>query len=80
MISAGGGYAVAQEPDETSRQTTIVVEETLYEWWLLRWTDNILVCQIFIDREGPPNAEEVIDECGADVYEEWVIIPRIPNI
>lgn len=75
LTAAGGSDAVAQESDEIKRQTTIVTEETLYEWWLLRWTDNILVCQIFVDREGPPTPEEVIDECGLDIYQQWFKTP-----
>ena len=75
LTATGGGYAVAQETDEATRQTTVVTEEILYEWWLLRWTDNILVCQIFVDHEGPPFAEEVIKDCGADIYQQWLKTP-----
>jgi len=60
LTATGGGYAVAQESDESSRQTKVVTEEILYEWWLNRWTDSILVCQIIVDHEGPPSPEEVI--------------------
>jgi hypothetical protein len=75
LTATGGEYAVAQESDESTRQTTVIVEETLFEWWLLRWTDNILVCQIFVDHEGPPTAEEVVRDCGQDVYEQWLKTP-----
>jgi hypothetical protein len=72
LTATGGGNAIAQESSETTRQTTVVAEETLYEWWLNRWTDNLLVCQIFVDHEGPPNPEEVVRDCGQDVYEQWL--------
>jgi len=75
LTATGGGYAVAQESDDLSRQTEIVTEERLYKWWLSRWTDNILVCQISVDHEGPPNSEEVIKECGADIYGQWLKTP-----
>jgi hypothetical protein len=75
LTATGGGQATAQESDEVSRQTTIVTEKTLYEWWLNRWTDNLVVCQIFIDHEGMPTADEVIDECGEEVYREWLNTP-----
>lgn len=75
LTSTGGSYVHAQETDEPTRQSTVLTEETLYEWWLIRWTDNILVCQIFVDHEGTPSAEEVIKECGTDVYEEWFDTP-----
>ena len=75
LTATGGGYAVAQESDDPNRQTEIVTEEVLFEWWLNRWTDNILVCQIIIDHEGPPSAEEVMKQCGADIYQQWLKTP-----
>lgn len=75
LTATGGGYAVAQESDDLSRRTEIVTEENLYQWWLSRWTDNILVCQISVDHEGPPTPEEVIKECGADIYAQWLKTP-----
>jgi hypothetical protein len=75
LTATGGRHAGAQESEEAVRQTTIVVEKTLYEWWLSRWTDNLLVCQIFADHEGPPTAEEVIRDCGIEVYEQWLKTP-----
>jgi len=75
LTATGGQHATAQESEESTRQTTIVTEKTLYEWWLSRWTDNIMVCQIFVNHEGPPNAEEVIRDCGIETYEQWLKTP-----
>lgn len=75
LTATGGSYAAAQGAEELTRQTTIVTETTLYEWWLNRWTDNILVCQIFADHEGPPNVDEVIRDCGIEIYEQWLKTP-----
>jgi hypothetical protein len=75
LTATGGVSAVAQESEESIRQTTIITETTLYEWWLNRWTDNILVCQIFVDHEGPPTADEVIRDCGVDIYQQWLKTP-----
>ena len=75
LTATRGGYAVAQESDDLSRQTEIVTEERLYKWWLSRWTDNLLVCQISVEHEGPPTPEEVIQECGSDVYKAWLDTP-----
>ncbi len=75
LSATGGGDAVAQEAEELTRQTTLITEETLYEWWLNRWTDNLLVCQIFVNHEGPPTPEEVVEECGTDIYQQWLETP-----
>lgn len=75
LTATGGGSVAAQGSEELIRQTTIVTETTLYEWWLNRWTDNILVCQIFADHQGPPTADDVIRDCGIEVYEQWLNTP-----
>jgi hypothetical protein len=75
LTATGGGTVRAQESEEITRQTTVVSEETQYDWWLNRWTDNILVCQVFADHEGTPTAEEVIRDCGIEVFEQWINTP-----
>jgi hypothetical protein len=68
-----GIVRAAEEPDgETGRKATIVVSYTRYEWWLLRWSDNSLQCQVYIDHEGWPSADEVLTDCGGTVYSQWV--------
>jgi hypothetical protein len=65
-------YATAEGSD---RQTTIVVSYTEYEWWLTRWTDNAILCQISIDHEGLPTDEEVLQNCGQELLTEWQTTP-----
>jgi hypothetical protein len=61
--AAGGG---------SHRQAEISVSYTEYEWWLLRWSDNDMVCQVFADHEGLPEGKEVLEYCGNDHYTEWL--------
>lgn len=75
LTATGGGNASAQSSEETIRQATITTETNLYEWWLNRWTDNILVCQVFADHEGPLTAEDVLRDCGVDIFEQWFNTP-----
>jgi hypothetical protein len=49
-----GKPATAQETEPPVRQTTIQVGGTEHEWWVIRWTDNLTACQLFIDHEGLP--------------------------
>src|SRR3970282_52185 len=75
-----GQSAIAQEDEEPEeRQTTIVVAFTEYEWWLIRWTDNLTVCQLFVDHPGVPTPEEVLKDCDQDVYEQWLVTPPCKN-
>lgn len=58
-----------------SRQTTIQISYTDYEWWLLKWSNSDIVCRIHIDHEGLPTQDEVYDQCGLDVYQAWASTP-----
>lgn len=67
-----GEYAIAQSPD---RETTITVPYTEYEWWLIRFTDGAIVCAMLVDHEGLPATDEVLRNCGEEVYTQWVNTP-----
>lgn len=65
--------ADAAEGEETSlRQTSIVINVTNYEWWLLRWTNSQIVCRVFIDHEGLPTPNDIYYDCSDSVYDAWV--------
>ncbi len=72
FISAGKVNAADNPTEEVVRQATIVVAYTRYEWWLLSWSDNQIICQVFIDHEGWPTTEEVRDDCGGKIYTQWL--------
>jgi hypothetical protein len=58
--------------EQIKRQATIVVSYTRYEWWLLQWSDNKLLCHVYVDHEGWPTAEDVLTDCGGTVYSQWI--------
>ncbi len=64
-----------KETEPPVRQTEIIVDFTSYEWWLIRWTDNLTVCQLFIEHEGPPTGEDVLSQCGQAIYDTWRTTP-----
>jgi hypothetical protein len=65
-------YAADQTGGGNIRQATIVVTYTRYEWWLLRWSDNQLLCHVYIDHEGLPTANEILTDCGGNIYTQWI--------
>lgn len=67
-----GHRAAAQSP---ARQTTVIVPYTDYEWWLIRWADNAILCVVHVDHEGLPTIKEVSASCGADLADEWWSTP-----
>lgn len=69
--------ALAQD---STRQTKITVKYTEYEWWLMRWSDNQILCQVFIDHEGLPTVEDVYQSCGDEIGDMWYNTPPCNNI
>lgn len=66
---------LAQSPD---RLTTITVPYTEYEWWVILYTDNTILCQVLADHEGVPTGDEVLRYCGEDIYTQWSNTPACP--
>ena len=64
--------ATAQTEEPTSRQITITVSYTEYEWWLIQWADNQILCRIIVDHAGLPTPDEVLKACGQVYYEVWI--------
>ncbi len=55
-----------------ARKAVITVSFTTYEWWLLTWSSSQVVCQVYIEHEGWPVAEEVQYYCGDQVLNDWL--------
>ena len=72
ILGTGGVHAAESTNEEIIRQATINVSYTRYEWWLLRWSDNQIICHVYIDHEGWPTTDEVLDDCGTAIYNQWI--------
>jgi hypothetical protein len=55
----------------SGRTINIEVSYTAYEWWLVGWEDDKLVCTVYIDHENQPTANDIYVNCGEDIYESW---------
>jgi hypothetical protein len=53
------------------RKAKITVAYTTYEWWLLTWSQSQLVCQVYIEHEGMPDASEIEYYCGTRIQKDW---------
>ena len=58
-----------------NRKTIIQVDAIEYYWWLVYWSDNTVVCAITIDHEGKPTNTDVLNDCGAAIYDKWLHTP-----
>jgi len=54
------------------RETTLTVQYTASEWWLVRYAGNEIVCRFTVDHEGQPTSAEVKESCGDAFHKEWL--------
>lgn len=62
------------------RQASITLPYVKYEWWLMYWADNRIICQMFTDHEGWPTGQEIYNSCGPSVHSEWLRTPPCPQL
>ncbi len=62
------------------RQASIVVSYVNYEWWLMHWADNQIICDMNIDHDGWPTSDEILASCGSSVHDEWQRTPPCPQL
>jgi hypothetical protein len=74
-LSAAPAAAETPPPSGPDRVAVVIVDYISREWWLARWKDNKVLCQIFTDHEGLPTGGEVYQACGEDIYETWSATP-----
>lgn len=64
--------ARAQESTATSKRITdIQVTTIVYDWWLVYWSNNQVACEVSVEHEGVPTPQEVNDQCGKTIYNQW---------
>jgi len=60
-------------PSGPDRVAVVVVDYTSYEWWLVRWQDDQVLCQIFTDHEGLPTGSDIYKACSETLYDKWSV-------
>jgi len=58
-------------PESPDRHVTINVTYNAFDWWLVRASDNSTVCELTIELDGLPSADDIAAICPADVYTAW---------
>jgi hypothetical protein len=61
----------SDDPPGPDRYATLITDYTIYYWWMARFVDGSLVCEITIDHEGEPTLDDVYVDCGEKISEFW---------
>jgi hypothetical protein len=72
MLAGTVWWSIPGAAGNPVRQTKILVPYTRYEWWMIAWETNEILCQIFIDHEGLPTPDEAAESCGQEYANIWV--------
>ncbi|MEN4011696.1 MAG: hypothetical protein ROW48_06650 [Bellilinea sp.] len=68
-------FAEQPTPEAPKRLTSLKVNYTQHEWWLVRWKNNEITCRFLVEHEGLPIADEIRVWCGNTLYNEWLATP-----
>lgn len=75
LLSVLDGFLRRVSAQAPVRSQTMLVSYTAYEWWLISWDHNVVVCQVFVDHEGLPDINDVTNECGEEIATAWWLTP-----
>jgi len=67
-----GSAAPSQAPPGPDRYAVTTVDYTKYFWWMIRWGETDVECEIEVDHEGMPTPGDVYVDCGETIYDKWV--------
>ena len=59
-------------PEPSFRRTSLIIDVDFYTWWLIRWKNNSIACEIVIDHPEFPTGDEILKACGEDILEDWL--------
>lgn len=71
--------AANDEPQPSNRSDKTKILLTQYEWWMIYWSDNSVVCDFFIDHEGNPTDDEIRYRCSEYLLQTWKQTPDCVN-
>ena len=70
--SSRGVAAPSYAPPGPDRFSVTTVDYFKYFWWMIRWGETEVECNIEVDHEGLPTPGDIYVDCGQDIYDKWV--------
>lgn len=59
-------------PPGPDRYSIIIVDYTISTWWMARFDDSSIVCEITIEHDGQPTLDDLYTDCGKKITDEWI--------
>ena len=58
-------------PSGPNRFQAVLLDITEYEWWMVPWGDENVVCAFYTDHEGLPDREDIKIGCGKEIKNQF---------
>ncbi len=71
--------ALASETDPPRGVENTTVTALANHWQLLRWSNDELVCELYLRHDRWPDYSDVVSSCDAAVWAEWSSTPTCSN-
>ncbi len=59
-------------PSDPGRHQVLTVATAVHVWWVTEWKDNQVVCDVYVDHDGLPTRDEILQACGSETYDRWM--------
>ena len=72
FAAAPARVARAEDSQPPIRKAILDVNYTLYSWWLVRYSNNGILCAPKVEHPGLPTYNEIEGLCGKPVAQQWL--------
>lgn len=72
--------AEGESPTAPHRITHVKVDYIRYKWWIIRWSTNVIMCQVVTDHEGLPTSADILKSCGKEIHMNWAATSSCPQL
>ncbi|HEX9013033.1 MAG TPA: hypothetical protein VF813_05935, partial [Anaerolineaceae bacterium] len=78
-VQAAAGTPSPTPAEGPARRAKLSVPFTSYDWWLSSWSSNKVLCELWVEHEGLPQAYEVSSYCDASTYYQYTLTKPCPQ-
>jgi hypothetical protein len=59
-------------PSDPGRHQVLTVNTVVHVWWVTEWRGNQVKCEVYVDHDGLPTRDEILEACGRETYDQWI--------
>lgn len=71
--------AAQAAPSDPGRHQVLKVATVVHVWWVTEWKGNQVQCEVYVDHDGLPTRDEILEACGRETYDQWIETSPCPS-